>query len=453
MLNLMFAKTKFHQGRIALVYVQGGRVPAELGTLLSTNYNMIVDLNEISTDDGTNAQVSFNVPYLNNKPYASMIPSDPSDDVFQPYVSIYVLNPLKQPTGCEDAIDILTWISAGEDFELAVPTANVGLSSWNSEEVLPDMDDFQEADDWRAQAGSGFEANLSRESYSIVPGQKSQQPLEQSVACIGERVFSLRSITKRFSLAPPPKQYTTATVSCANLTSYPASSRGNHLCARDAVYMLYRFYYGGIRVKMPLNQNEVGHVTYYNARYLQQFVGAPGDGSTGNMLANTAVEINGNINNFLEYELPFYNMTRLNTIQSLNGDDGTRYAVYAASMRRIDMTPPTSDTSFGFTTYNVNSRNWQPQHAWFIKQADLTAFLQKGGRIFVGGNPIMASRLYSPLATTVVQLGGADNVNIEEHKCYPENIYLAASDTAGCTFLVAPPCFRLFVNAAGQHSV
>jgi len=427
-LSLTLVKTKFHAGRLALVYCPGG-APNNLGSLLSTNYNIIVDLNEISTDDGTNAQISMNVPYVLNRPYLD------NNMTSLAAIGVYVLNPLKQPSGCADSIDLLLWKCAGEDFEVSIPGGQFQIAPWDNQ---TSRYTDNEVNSLNLEAQAGFN-EIENNVYQIMPGQTTKGRLEQAVCAIGEKVDSLRSLTKRFGK-----------IACREslITSYPSSDSAV-LSPRDAVLMLFRFFYGGVRYKFPVTESETINVNYATTASTTKF-----GKYLSNSIYSNPIEVSGNINNLAEVEVPFFSSTRLRTVGVDESQDspglltlGVRPRLVRAEPEEFLLvstatTPPTVFTNNTFACFYFTTDQYN-------------ALITAGGVIKnLTGNKFKPGIIYdnaywqwvvTPPST------GADNLSFMSIPTSPTHAYEANSDTAGATFLVAPPCMSRTYLHAVQH--
>lgn len=415
--TLSFVKTKFHAGRLAIVYCPSG-APDSLGAMLSTNYNMIIDLNEISSDDGTAGQISMNIPYMVNRPYLDM-----SVD-YKAELGIYVLNPLKQPTGCSDTIDMLWWKSAGVDFELAVPMPQMKIPAWDATSITS-----VDPQSLSLQAQSGFE-DKDRNVYHLVPGQDGHGRLMQAVCTIGERVESLRSLTKRFGKIA---QYE------GGVTTYPTTA-SVVMSPRDAVLNLYRFFYGGVRYKTSLQQGDELELRYAATESTDKFVQMQDSEPWGENLT-----IQGNINNLAEYEIPFYSSTRLRTVGVSEAADkpaAANYAVYSRyAHQKEGLLVPLEQwylTGLG-SDCSVMLTNEQLEKA---TDDGYVIYRKENGKELVGFQPNVYYDQY--LWKWQVK---RDKAPPEFAYCTvlagtPTAVYEANADTAGATFLVAPPVIQ-----------
>ncbi|APG78484.1 hypothetical protein 2 [Wenling crustacean virus 2] len=399
-----FVKTKFHAGRVALVYTQG-TPPSDLGTLLSTNYNLIVDLNEITSTDGTNAQVSVEIPYLLNRPYA-----DISTDHFRPQIAMYALNPLKQPSGCSDNIEILIWKSKGSDFELAMPIGNMSLAHWAGTKLV---------------AQSGFESDVETKRYSLVPSTPLQDSLMQSVCAIGEKVETLRTLIKRFSHF---------VVRGTIMSSYPETKAGR-MSMRDAVSLIYRFHYGGMRYKYQLAPNDVAAFRYKNTNATNK----SGIGTANDDNWSAEAVVSGHVNNLAEIEIPFYSDTRVRTNAVLStASDRVNNLNTAIQIRRCgrvggNIVIPAGDT----VSINTSGFIIIPHETFAKANTNGASFSSLTGYALAPETPID-----NELAQVQFNRQSSDTETYEYFQCsvHPVSTYEAAADTAGFTFLVAPPC-------------
>jgi hypothetical protein len=428
-LSLTLVKTKFHAGRLALVYCPDGPPPNNLGTLLSTNYNIIVDLNEISTDDGTNAQISMNVPYILNRPYLD------NNITSNPAIGVYVLNPLKQPSGCADSIDLLLWKCAGEDFEVSIPGGQFQIAPWDN---LTSRYTHNEVNSLNLEAQAGFN-EIQNNVYQIMPGQTTKGRLEQAVCAIGEKVDSLRSLTKRFGKIAMKESL---------ITSYPSSDPAV-LSPREAVLMLYRFFYGGVRYKFPVNEIETINVNYATTLSTLKFAKY-----LPNSIYSNPVEVAGNINNLAEVEVPFFSSTRLRTVGVKEIQDspqvltlGVRARLVRGDPRKTFListatTPPTVFTNNTYACFYFTASQYQ-------------ALLTAGGVIKnLTGDTFYPDVIYDNAYWQWVAVPpptGAENLTFMSMPTNPAHAYEANSDTAGATFLVAPPCMSRTYLHAVQH--
>jgi len=201
-IGIRLLKTKFHYGRIAIVFDPFDTCGQELGSLLSTNYSMIIDLNAEDGMEGSSNYYRIPVPYMNNAGHSSIgndfgITSDTliktamvnenyginsqvagMREVYNPHLKFFALTELGYLETAASFVPILVSIRAGEDYELSIPTVNVAKA-----------DPAYVADD-KFYCQSGL--------LELVPEtmNKSKSNLTTSV---GEQITDLMQLAKRYT--------------------------------------------------------------------------------------------------------------------------------------------------------------------------------------------------------------------------------------------------------------
>jgi hypothetical protein len=123
--NFKIIKTSFHSGRLRFTWVPGAPEDIAVDTVdLDKCYSKIVDLREKS-------EVDFEIPYSYNVPWK------PCEKGVTPYgarlnwttvpqpmgtLFVTVVNSLRAPPTCAPSVDVLVFISGGDDFQIAVPS-------------------------------------------------------------------------------------------------------------------------------------------------------------------------------------------------------------------------------------------------------------------------------------------------------------------------------------------
>lgn len=118
-----FVKTKFHSGRVRIIYVPGD-YSADSGTLPSSdfdidaNYSTVVDLR-------SDTDVTFNVPYVAIQPWLLVDVGFPGTARSYQYsvgkIYIVVLNELRNASTVSDTIDVLVEVAGASDYEVSMP--------------------------------------------------------------------------------------------------------------------------------------------------------------------------------------------------------------------------------------------------------------------------------------------------------------------------------------------
>jgi len=125
-LRLKFPKTDFHTGRLVVCWTPGHYVTTA-PTLTTGQYSLreIIDLR-----DGN--EFCFTLPYISEFNYLDC-------EQYYGQVDIFVQSMLVRPDACASQIQMLTYWSANEDFELAVP-AGENAYGFNDTPFSPEMD-------------------------------------------------------------------------------------------------------------------------------------------------------------------------------------------------------------------------------------------------------------------------------------------------------------------------
>ncbi|AQP31144.1 structural polyprotein [Bat badicivirus 1] len=118
--NFEMISTQFHTGRLLVAFIpnQFSGTPT-LAQAYSCPY-AVIDLQETSN-------VQITVPFTSAIIWKSTQLNNltASDENVVGYVYVYVLNPLVRPSNVADRVEFNIYISAGDDFEFAVPRANL----------------------------------------------------------------------------------------------------------------------------------------------------------------------------------------------------------------------------------------------------------------------------------------------------------------------------------------
>lgn len=180
-----FIKTEFHSGRL-MFYFAPGTSTSPSSSDIEYLYKETVDIRESN-------EYTVTVPYVKTTPYAQF--SDIIGVVF-----LNVLNPLVAPATVNQYINVLLEVSAGPDFEVAVPNdpqyqMMYQVPTTNPQgfdyKIVPQALDVDEAVD-------NQETQKNLESDPIASSDLNSGFLSPARNCIGERIFSLRALLKRY---------------------------------------------------------------------------------------------------------------------------------------------------------------------------------------------------------------------------------------------------------------
>jgi len=184
--TMKVVKTEFHSGRLMFVFDPGHLGGAISSTASSGLYREIFDLR-------TSNEFSVTVPYVSTKPYLKFAESTGN-------VLINVETPLRAPSTVSASVHVLMEVSAGPDFEFAVPIPPSIVPVFPGQSLAPQgLMGVSEVAEPQALgenlvSGSG-DSQLSREQ----PISKIQDmSMNASVLCVGERITSALQLIKRF---------------------------------------------------------------------------------------------------------------------------------------------------------------------------------------------------------------------------------------------------------------
>lgn len=193
-----FVKTEFHSGRLLVIFNPGQSIGAV--SLANSNYlyREVLDLRESN-------EFTVTVPYVSTNSFQHF-----AADIGK--LQVMVLNPLVAPTTVSSSITCLVEVSAGPDFELAVPVTPT------SRPVLympgtgaPSLVEEVPPDEFHPQGLGQNAQDQEKTSTSIATPMSIGEALDSgglspAMFCVGERIHSFRQLVKRAM----PWQYSTA---------------------------------------------------------------------------------------------------------------------------------------------------------------------------------------------------------------------------------------------------
>lgn len=296
-----FVKTEFHSGRYA-VYFQphdwnsGGAVTPPTNVFSSWYLKEIMDLREGN-------EYSITIPYLNNNLWCSTDYNAHIGSLF-----LTCIDPLVGPSSVSSTVTVLIEVSAGDDFEVAVPKLSVDVTAC--------LATYQSGLTNMCKVNDSVLGNGTPNTHSTIATESS----------IGEKVVSLRALMKKFTvvnrytgtnnwLLPAADVNTTFILTPTidvrvDVAGGASLFKGDYFSYFGSMYAMFR---GSIRAKyIGFGNNNLGTVfaQYPNGMLYSSTV----VGSTTSTLTNVLFSETGNMtvnlnssNAGVEVTAPFYN--------------------------------------------------------------------------------------------------------------------------------------------------
>nr|QCH40773.1 structural polyprotein 2 [Picornavirales sp.] len=190
--RLDFVSTQFHTGRLLVAFVPN--LPQKSSPTFEQALscpNVVIDIQESSS-------ITFSVPFLSQTPYKN---TETEIDVLSltGMIYVFVLNELVRPSNVSDTIEFNIYLSAGDDFEFAVPqpfnyllySDDLPPSSTDTVDALPTLEPTMQGLE-RLETRTG--QAISSTKLSLAFGSDMVPP----VNTLGEK-FSLLDLTKRYA--------------------------------------------------------------------------------------------------------------------------------------------------------------------------------------------------------------------------------------------------------------
>lgn len=193
--RLVASKTAFHTGRIRVTFHPAVFLPVGSDATYSNAYSWVLDLSASS-------ELEFEIPYVSNMPWKQTYVGTPDEinaigENYSPgLVTIQVLNPLRVANAsASSTVGLNLWISGANDLSFAIPSFSENApSAWNGEPTL-------EAQILNETA-KGVEHNEQVVDSSVnLFGMRSMSNFMAEQLTIGEKISSLRQLTRRFGIA------------------------------------------------------------------------------------------------------------------------------------------------------------------------------------------------------------------------------------------------------------
>jgi hypothetical protein len=237
-----FITTSFHTGRLMVVFQPNGQgQTAPTFTQAMSLPNTIIDMQKTS-------RVTVEVPFTSATPFKMCLAGEDNINSYTGSVYVFVLNDLVHPSNVAADIDINIYVSAGDDFEFAVPR-NLILTLPITEEETPEP---------TALFDNVQEGLSSKSETTILLATGGVHNYENN---FGED-YSLFDVAKRYSeiLSYPEAGTSNTPLGSLDIPITPMFSRGGdvgvvHPTLLSYITQLYACWFGSLRYKV-LTEND-----------------------------------------------------------------------------------------------------------------------------------------------------------------------------------------------------
>jgi len=271
-LKFDFVANQFYSMRIGVAYFSGLRTIDIPGSIAIDEIDMVP---KVVCDLKNTMDCTFNIPWSMHTPYLqTRIASRNSTGTGFTFASLddpnyslgtvvmYVINPLVHPAQVPGTIPVNVFIYADKDIEFEDPSFHLYGP------VSTPIPAFTDSEEYLIAMSNSTTMNLNTEAASGLPDhsllvEPSKISSAFAQASIGEKITSLRQITRMFSTTLDSS--ITATKS---LTVDPAyfqlDNPGQYNCPRSRISRLYAFYKGSHRLKFaPKNVSQTTFPLFY----------------------------------------------------------------------------------------------------------------------------------------------------------------------------------------------
>lgn len=292
-LTIQPVMTKFHSGRLRVVYSPGGTAPTSTQNWYNQalTYNWVIDLSDPSS-------WTIEIPYVAVTPWRDTVHASG-------FLNFYIENDLSVSGSVSNSIDIVLFAMPGDDFEVAVPrTGNGGTT-----QLVPIELDAPRRD--------VADVELQAEAIRFIETQSTSESAHS--LSIGDPIRSLRSVLKRFWTVKHVKE--DSMLVCANAPftykqCYPNKSAPDFL---TLVALNFGFYRGSMRYH--INGYGIQEV-YFTTEPLSTVT------TLVNGVSETGIEPGGNSTQAAvfgpdvpcKFEIPYYSRSLATNIRYVRGD-------------------------------------------------------------------------------------------------------------------------------------
>lgn len=281
-----FVKTQFHSGRLQISFYPFGYKTD--GTVNGETYKcnqLIVDLRDSS-------EVTFTVPYISTRPWmfcsrpeAAWVAGgtgttayDFTSSIATGTVQVEILNQLKAPGSVSPDINVLVEISGGEDlsFNNLVEPNYVPFSGALVATPATTLTDYDFEHFANAQMSMGTNVAILRNDAQMgaIPAAIDGHPIDANwspdALCIGEKVFSVRQLIKRFARLGTTASSNSADTRMLMVSPFTVTIPPGAVAPKRGYsqfeywYTIYAFWRGSMRIKSQPLVGNVGATTNTN---------------------------------------------------------------------------------------------------------------------------------------------------------------------------------------------
>lgn len=342
-----WVSTQFHTGRVLIAFIPNFFETAPTLQQAYSCPNAVIDLQQSSVCHVT---VPFTSPTLWKRTDATAVGG--TDDQVVGFVYVYVLNPLVRPSNVADTIEFNIYIQGEDDFEFAVPRANV-LSVFRNPPA--EIAELSLGPDRMESRSSGQNSNAS---IAVSFGN----PIVPPIDIFGEK-FPLIDYMKRYSII---SRASTRGPELFYVLNNPTTYRDRdgvplvgppigslQLTPLTTVTSVFACWFGSLRYKIATDVNRTvsGSMTVtYNPLDPAIFEG--NFGGSGNPIQRT----NLSQNNSLDVELPCYTNYNLLLLQPASGAS----PFIEAGIMAVTVDGVGDDTQYNLDVYQAAGDDFRP---------------------------------------------------------------------------------------------
>lgn len=310
-LKIQPVMTKFHSGRIRVVFSPGGSSAHDDYENQMFTYNWIIDLSEPKSWE-------IEIPYVSLTPWRDA-------DIPAGTLRFYVENALSISPSVSSSIDIVMFASMGDNFEVAASNTGVALEPngtkvfrWIPTELYnsgaKEVEDVQPR-----QKDSRLLPEVQGELIKFIDSTSTS--VDAHSMAIGDPVRSLRACIKRFFLSKRFGAEAGQNFACYNAPFIAQRTFKKPDVAPDFLALValnYGFWRGGIRYYISdYGIQRVSFTTVPIARFVSGNNGVVASPPYDQSFSSTTIQ--SNVNDVCKFELPYYARTICSNTRHFTG--------------------------------------------------------------------------------------------------------------------------------------